>query len=624
MKKKVYKIFSFVLSSLIILSSFSVPVNATVGAFAGPILQTIGYSALGTTTATIVGNLLDSWLGTDKRYYDCQGTDSNMNYYANSSNFGTISSSGADNENCWNTYNTNITDKRTYSLVKNTTNNTTSIYCPITNTYKTINNVSNITYNQQYDTYYIQNNEYNYYVTNNYTYVSYYIINNSTNEESYYEIYYELPDGRNSYDLRPYEVWGEYFVYDVVGYDSIVEDDGRTLALYHLNQDLKDSSYWNHSDICGGLGVYSTGKFDYGYAVNFQNRASLILPSNFDYNNFTLEFTCVFPSKENLYIKIPSEIYPNSIDSDYAYFKLGYSPSSGGIYSVVIQSDNGSFSFYLNGIKITDVEEIKELEYSYSYILELKNDCLIFGGNPNKSNENFLIDEIRLSNCPLYSSDSISVMSQEFDTNQVLCTPVNFHEGIIAIKGTYKVSDYRVGGVRPTYPTEGFVYIYLENNICKGIQQFQNDGWYSVDGCIRKKGEWITLEDYDFSVLSFDDTDNDSSNSGNNGSVSDNDTSSGDSGDSGGSSGGGLGNFLKGLGSIGDALLSILGKLLEYVGKAFELITGLIDDVLTIIPENITNLISALFPFIPEEWVSCITLSLVLGVVGIIIGLFKK
>ena len=280
MKKKVYKIFSFVLSSLIILSSFSVPVNATAGAVASSILQTIGYSALGTGAATIVDHLLDSWLGTDKRYYDCQGTNSNMNYYANSSNFGTISSSGADNENCWNTYNTNITDKRTYSLVKNTTNNTTSIYCPITNTYKTINNVSNITYNQQYDTYYIQNNEYNYYVTNNYTYVSYYIINNSTNEESYYEIYYELPDGRNSYDLRSYEVWGEYFVYDVVGYDSIVEDDGRTLALYHLNQDLKDSSYWNHSDICGGLGVYSTGKFDYGYAVNYQNPASLILPSN--------------------------------------------------------------------------------------------------------------------------------------------------------------------------------------------------------------------------------------------------------------------------------------------------------------------------------------------------------
>lgn len=95
-------------------------------------------------------------------------------------------------------------------------------------------------------------------------------------------------------------------------------------------------------------------------------------------------------------------------------------------------------------------------------------------------------------------------------------------------------------------------------------------------------------------------------------------------GSSSGSSGGGLGNFLKGLGSIGDALLSILGKLLEYVGKAFELITGLIDDVLTIIPENITKLLTALFPFIPEEWVSCITLSLVLGVVGIIIGLFKK
>jgi len=94
--------------------------------------------------------------------------------------------------------------------------------------------------------------------------------------------------------------------------------------------------------------------------------------------------------------------------------------------------------------------------------------------------------------------------------------------------------------------------------------------------------------------------------------------------DDGGSSGGGLGSFLEGLGSIGDAILSILGKLLEYIGKALELLTGTVTKVLDLIPSNITNLLLGLFPFIPQEWVTAIELSLVLGVVLAVVGAFKK
>lgn len=99
---------------------------------------------------------------------------------------------------------------------------------------------------------------------------------------------------------------------------------------------------------------------------------------------------------------------------------------------------------------------------------------------------------------------------------------------------------------------------------------------------------------------------------------------SGSGSDDSGSSGGGLLDFLSGLGSIGDALLSILGKLLEYIGKALELLTGTVTKVLDLIPSNITNLLLGLFPFIPQEWVTAIELSLVLGVVLAVVGAFKK
>lgn len=97
-----------------------------------------------------------------------------------------------------------------------------------------------------------------------------------------------------------------------------------------------------------------------------------------------------------------------------------------------------------------------------------------------------------------------------------------------------------------------------------------------------------------------------------------------DGGDSGGGFGDGLGGFLDGIGAIGDAILGILGKLLEYIGKAIELLSDTVMKVVDLIPKNITALISGLFPFLPQEWLTAIELSLVLAVIVGIVGIFKK
>lgn len=51
----------------------------------------------------------------------------------------------------------------------------------------------------------------------------------------------------NNYDLTADEVWGTYFCYNAVNYDYVAEDDGTALGLWHLNNNLKDSSYWANS-----------------------------------------------------------------------------------------------------------------------------------------------------------------------------------------------------------------------------------------------------------------------------------------------------------------------------------------------------------------------------------------
>lgn len=101
------------------------------------------------------------------------------------------------------------------------------------------------------------------------------------------------------------------------------------------------------------------------------------------------------------------------------------------------------------------------------------------------------------------------------------------------------------------------------------------------------------------------------------------DNPSGGGSGSGSSGGSGLSDFLSGLGSLGDGILSILGKLLEYIGKAVDLLSGTVTKIIDVIPNNITNLIGALFPFIPEEWLVAVELSLVLAVIAGVIKIFK-
>lgn len=98
--------------------------------------------------------------------------------------------------------------------------------------------------------------------------------------------------------------------------------------------------------------------------------------------------------------------------------------------------------------------------------------------------------------------------------------------------------------------------------------------------------------------------------------------SGGSSGDSGGSSGGFLDGLLNFIGGIGDGILSVLGKLLSFLNDAVSLVFDTFNDILDLFSNGFVNFIAALFPFIPDEWVTAITLALCLSVLGVIIRIF--
>ncbi|MBP3460342.1 MAG: hypothetical protein J6K58_14125 [Lachnospiraceae bacterium] len=95
------------------------------------------------------------------------------------------------------------------------------------------------------------------------------------------------------------------------------------------------------------------------------------------------------------------------------------------------------------------------------------------------------------------------------------------------------------------------------------------------------------------------------------------------SGSSSGSSGGWLSSLLSGLGNIGDIIMSLLAKAVEIITEILKFFTDTILDAIDIIPTGFVEFLTALFPMIPEEWITCVNLALALMLIGIIVKIFK-
>ena len=387
---------------------------------------------------------------------------------------------------------------------------TTKYYQVDNTTNKTLNfttwnqQTNNYTYNSYTYNNYTYNNEYNYYtydIDNHYYYVTYnvnyvnIIYPDGTQDEDgndnydSVDIYFKLPDGRNSYDLDPEDIYGTYFVYNVVPYQSIPEDDGVTLGLWHLDGDLKDSSANNGKYIFNpGLTSYSEVDDTWGSAlvsspvVSGINQTYTLVDKSF-FSSISYPFTLEF----RLYIS-GSGTPRLKIDSSYPTPDIRFSSNQWN--SFAISYDGSTITVFING----------NLAYSYSHS---SFNYIYLYAESLSGTFTYTFDEVRLSNKVLYT-DNYLPSSQPFDTNQVLVPPADPVEYDIGIFSGYDVPDYRIGGVRPTYPTNGFVWVYLEDDVVQSVQQYQIDGWYSVDARIYVDGTWQDVKGFNLKDAKFE------------------------------------------------------------------------------------------------------------------------
>ena len=99
----------------------------------------------------------------------------------------------------------------------------------------------------------------------------------------------------------------------------------------------------------------------------------------------------------------------------------------------------------------------------------------------------------------------------------------------------------------------------------------------------------------------------------------------GGSGDNPGSgSGNWLDSLLNALGNFGNIIMTLVSKVVEIITDIVKFFTDTLSQALDIIPSGFVGFLGALFPFIPKEWKTAVSLMLALLLIGTAIKVFRK
>ncbi len=707
-------------------STFSIPVYASsqppkpfdwsdVGEAMKEIAKDIAVSAVRNGSyelGAVAGELIHPGLGGVAGSLFGGAVNGYLDYFDNASDAGSGKTESGDTINYYinrglpTSYNSttyNKTESRSIFNVQKTENNTYQYrwYNPITHNYDITNSYTyNTEYNMyNYTTYNVTNNyTTNYYIQDNRTYVTYYIINTNEDtgekEETYLQLYYQLPDGRNSYNLKASDLKGVYFPSKYSKYVSNAEDDGTTLGLWHLDGDLKDSSYWENT--AGNAynnkytdGLYTSGKL---FSDSEDDYLELKLDKVSLSSTWTLEWCEYVP--ENSFLndtvqpKFTNDGPDNScktseINGIYNYYYTGpdnlmkynyylngyfsvegdskfYPFSSGAFIPYALVKNSSGYNFYRNGVLIDSIdfdnENYKKCSLS-GYGFSISSNSIKFNVINNKiigsyidsnwsesnthyrsyfhsqynyyltAHKNAIIDEIRLSKGALYTGDSYVPSNQPYTTNSVLTVPEEPEKHEISFRTNTELSDVRFGGARQTYPTNGTIYVALDDDQkVESVQQYRQDGWYEIEASIYYGDNWELLKGFDLSKISIDpgeeepDPDNPDKpiDPDNPDKPVDPDNPDDKDEDSGflGAIGKILGSILKGLGSL-------LTPLIEGIASLLEGITGAISSVTSFLTGAFGDFLASAFKFIPDDIVNVVVLGISLTILATLIKIFK-
>lgn len=119
-----------------------------------------------------------------------------------------------------------------------------------------------------------------------------------------------------------------------------------------------------------------------------------------------------------------------------------------------------------------------------------------------KSSGTVYLDELRVTTGSLSSTGTYNPSNAPYDTNKVLALPDKLTANTIYVQHNTTVTDSRIGGVRPSNPSEGFLYIPLHDDNTGGQPQLYTGGnWVNVTAMVYDGSTTKTALGYTFAPV---------------------------------------------------------------------------------------------------------------------------
>ena len=279
-------------------------------------------------------------------------------------------------------------------------------------------------------------------------------------------------------------------------YPNVNEDDKNIYLVANAAYALK----FKHSVV--GLGSYSSsGSDDLGSICAVSENRSF-----FDFSESQTNYFIRFEGTDVLAQKVKYGYIPSNIDEISGSFK--YNNSIGrfnrdaysypnDVFDPLPQGQWVSLAFVVTSSGVRSYANGVEFAAPESWNLSsglLKS--FTFTGLKGLSYS--FIDELRISKGTLYS-ENYTPASAPFDIPTALVLPSEKAEGTIAVKSAVPVANVRLGGVRPSYPAQGDVYISLDaDKKVTSCQQYQSGTWTECQGSVCSDDAWVDLAGYSF------------------------------------------------------------------------------------------------------------------------------
>ena len=119
-----------------------------------------------------------------------------------------------------------------------------------------------------------------------------------------------------------------------------------------------------------------------------------------------------------------------------------------------------------------------------------------------KSTGTLYLDELRVTTGDLVSTGTYNPPSNPYDTNKVLALPDNLAANTLYVQHSIPVTGSRIGGVRPSNPATGFLYIPLhEDHTAAQPQLYDGSNWVDVTVMVYDGSTTKTALGYTFSPV---------------------------------------------------------------------------------------------------------------------------